>query len=371
DVPPWRSRSRASATSWCPRPRSSPSCGKRTTRTRTFPRSDRSRRTEGVTLERYRSIVDDWAAFESAAGTPEPTVFRVGTARIAEAALLARLADQGFRTRPVPGMPTFHQVVEEPHPVSMTFEPWYGLLYVQQASTGVAAPALGPLPGERVLDLCAAPGGKTAHLAQLVGDQGCLVASEISESRIRGLLGNLYRLGHTHVLAIAGDGRELPGGALFDRVLVDAPCSGEGTLRRRGGRPPRQSRSFAGYVTQAQRALLRRAISLTKPGGTVLYVTCTFAPEENEAVVSEILGSEPVDVEPLHLPVAHAPGLASFEGAQYDPRLVGAARIYPHHLDSGGLFLARLRKHGESAVGQPAEADGWSPVPAAFPEDGE
>src|SRR5690606_27538381 len=197
DVPPWRSRSRASATSWCPRPRSSPSCGKRTTRTRTFPRSDRSRRTEGVTLERYRSIVDDWAAFESAAGTPEPTVFRVGTARIAEAALLARLADQGFRTRPVPGMPTFHQVVEEPHPVSMTFEHWYGLLYVQQASTGVAAPALGPLPGERVLDLCAAPGGKTAHLAQLMGDQGCLVASEISESRICGLLGNLYRLGHT------------------------------------------------------------------------------------------------------------------------------------------------------------------------------
>src|SRR5690606_18165115 len=334
-------------------------------------RPDRVLRAPRVSLTRYRSVVGEWEAFARAAERPEPTVFRARRGRIGEDALLARLEAQGFRTRPLEGLPGFHRVEREPRPLSATLEHWNGLLYVQQASTGVAAPALGPLPGERVLDLCAAPGGTTAHLAQPMGDQGCLVASEISESRIRGLLGNLYRLGHTHVLAIAGDGRELPGGALFDRVLVDAPCSGEGTLRRRGGRPPRQSRSFAGYVTQAHRALLRRAISLTQPGGTVLYVTCTFAPEENEAVVSEILGSEPVDVEPLHLPVAHAPGLASFEGAQYDPRLVGAARIYPHHLDSGGLFLARLRKHGESAVGQPAEADGWSPVPAAFPEDGE
>ncbi|HBE00199.1 MAG TPA: hypothetical protein DC060_18645, partial [Gemmatimonadetes bacterium] len=79
---------------------------------------------------------------------------------------------------------------------SLTLEHWLGLFYVQQASTGVAAPLLGPQPGERVLDLCSAPGGKTTHTADLMQDRGCLVASEISESRIRGLLGNVYRLGH-------------------------------------------------------------------------------------------------------------------------------------------------------------------------------
>jgi NOL1/NOP2/sun family putative RNA methylase len=281
--------------------------------------------------------------------------------------VLARLSAAGFRTRPVAGLPAFHQVEDGPCPLSRSVEHWLGRLYVQQASTGVAAPALGPRPGERVLDLCSAPGGKTTHMADLMGDTGSLVASEISESRIRGLLGNVYRLGHTGVFVVAADGRAFPEGALFDRVLLDAPCSGEGTLRRRGGRAPRQSSSFGSYVTAAQRDLLERAVRLTRPGGTILYVTCTFAPEENEAVVSEALERLPVDLEPLDLPVPHAPGLTEFDGKRFDPRLEGAARIYPHHLDSGGLFLARLRRLG----GEVTEGDGgWGPVPATFPPEG-
>src|SRR5690606_25479015 len=126
---------------------------------------------------------------------------------------------------------------------------------------------------------------------------------------------------------------------------------------------------FAGYVTQTQRALLRRAIALTRPGGTVLYVTCTFAPEEHEAVVSDILATEPDALAPLDLPVAHPPGLTAFEVTRYVSRLAVAARIYPHHLDSGGLFLARLRKLEGSS--DPSASSGWSPVPAAFPESGD
>lgn len=335
-----------------------------------------SKRERTIDLERYRSIVDDWDAFAEASSRPEPTVFRVRTGRVDEARLLDDLGAQGFRTQPIEGLAGFHQVVDEPHPVSMTLEHWNGLIYVQQASTGVAAPALAPRPGDRVLDLCSAPGGKTAHMADLMEDTGCLVASEISESRIRGLLGNMYRLAHTNVLAVAGDGRAFPEGALFDRVLVDAPCTGEGTLRRRGGRPPRQSRSFLGYVTSAQRALLERAVRLTKPGGTILYVTCTFSPEENEAVVSDILGTMPVELEPLDLPVPHARGVTSFEGAHFDPRVEGAARIYPHHLDSGGLFLARLRRLDGPVGEEPTEKGvseerAWTAVPHAFPDDGE
>jgi len=264
-------------------------------------------------------------------------------------------------------MPGFHQIVEGPRPVSATPEHWLGLIYLQQASTGVAAPAVGPRPGEHVLDLCSAPGGKTTHMADLMKDSGCLVASEISESRIRGLLGNVYRLGHSNILVVAGDGREFPPGASFDRVLVDAPCSGEGTLRRRGGQAPNQSSSFISYVTSAQRGLLERAVRLTRPGGTILYVTCTFAPEENEAVVSDALERLPVELEPLDLPVPHAPGLTEFGGTRYDPRVEGAARVYPHHLDSGGLFLARLRKLDDGST--PPDPAVWSPVPTVFPGD--
>jgi len=318
-----------------------------------------------VDLTRYREIIPEWERFLEAAARPEPTVFRVRTGRISETELKERLHQQGFELRPLDGLPTFFQVERGPFPVTLTFEHWHGLIYVQQASTGVAAPALGARPGERVLDLCSAPGGKTTHLAEMMDDRGCLVACEIDERRIRGLLGNVYRLGHPNILVIAGDGRYLPDGALFDRVLVDAPCSGEGTLRRRAGAPPNQSNSFLRYVTATQRALLERAVRLTRPGGTILYVTCTFAPEENEAVVSAVLSDPSVDLEPLDLPIPHAPGLTSFGEDRFDPRLSGAARIYPHHLDSGGLFLAKL-KRSEG----PAGSDEWSRVPAAFPGGG-
>jgi NOL1/NOP2/sun family putative RNA methylase len=291
----------------------------------------------------------------------------VRTGRIDTEALTRRLHDQGFRLRPIDGMPAFLQVEEAPYPVSFTLEHWLGLVYVQQASTGVAAPALNPRRDERILDLCAAPGGKTTHIAELMEGRGALVASEINEGRIRGLLGNVYRLGHPNVLVVSGDGRAFPEEARFHRVLVDAPCSGEGTLRRRGGTPPNQSPSFVRYVTAAQEALLRKAIHVTRPGGIVLYVTCTFAPEENEAVVSKVLQDEPVELEPLDLPVSHAPGLTRFGELRFDARLEGAARVYPHHLDSGGLFLARLRRLG----GEEANSEGgaWGPVPSVFPGD--
>ena len=275
-----------------------------------------------------------------------------------------RLRARGFTTEAVAGLSGFHQVVDGPGRLSATAEHWLGLLYVQQASTGVAAPALGPVPGEHVLDLCSAPGGKTLHMAELMNDSGCIVASELSEPRIRGLLGNVYRLGHSNILVTAGDGREFPTGATFDRVLVDAPCSGEGTLRRGGGQAPNQSASFLGYVTQAQRGLLERAIEVTRPGGVILYVTCTFAPEENEAVVSDALMRLPVELEPLDLSVPHARGLTEFEGVRFDPRLEGAARVYPHHLDSGGLFLARLRKLDDGK-----DLSFHEEVPLVFPGD--
>lgn len=298
---------------------------------------------------------------------PEPTVFRVRSARIDEAELVARLERQGFRVRPLSSLPSFFVVEDGPRPLSHTLEHWSGLLYVQQASTGLAAPALGARPGERVLDLCSSPGGKATHLAEIIGPRGSLVACEIDERRMRGLLGNFYRLCVPNVLVVAGDGRTFPEGALFDRVLVDAPCSGEGTLRRRAGEVPNQSSAFRAFVTGSQRALLEKAVRLTRPGGTVLYVTCTFAPEENEAVVSRVLERAPVEMEPLELAVPHAPGLTAFEGKVYDPRLELAARIYPHHLDSGGLFLAKLRRLEGDAPRR--DGTGWSSIPHAFPGD--
>ncbi len=292
-----------------------------------------------------------------------------------------RLELQGFVLSEVEGLPDFLRVIDGPHSVADTLENWLGLCYIQQASTGVAAPLLAPRPDERVLDLCAAPGGKTTHIADLMKDRGCIVAVDRNEDRIRALLGNMYRTAHPNVLVVAGDGRSLPDGALFDRVLVDAPCSAEGTMRRKRGTPRGQSAKFRRQAPRRQEALLRRAIALTRPGGTILYSTCTFAPEENEAVVDRVLRDSPITLDPITLDLPHAPGLTSFEGQTFHPSLEGACRIYPHHFDSGGLFLARLtRLDGDEAAGSlghaPAGAvvdrttalPGWSPVPAAFPD---
>ncbi|MDH5760518.1 MAG: RsmB/NOP family class I SAM-dependent RNA methyltransferase [Gemmatimonadota bacterium] len=316
-----------------------------------------------MSIERYRSIIPRWNEFTDTINRPEPTVLRVRRGRIAPADLVERLEAQGYSLAPLDGMPDFFQVVDGPRPVSFTLEHWMGLFYVQQASTGVAAPALAPLPGERVLDLCSAPGGKTTHMAELMEDRGALVASDVSEGRIRGLLGNVYRLGHPNIMVVSGDGRSFPEEACFDRVLVDAPCSGEGTLRKKRGTPPRQSTSFMGYVTRAQEELLRKAVRITRPGGTILYVTCTFSPEENEAVVDRVLREEPVEMEPLTLPVPHEPGVTEWEGRRFDPRLAGTCRVYPHHFDSGGLYLAKLRRLDGAG---PCGAE-WTPVPSVFP----
>ncbi|MCL7967489.1 MAG: RsmB/NOP family class I SAM-dependent RNA methyltransferase [marine benthic group bacterium] len=327
-----------------------------------------------MSFERYRGVIPEFGKFLEYASRPEPVTIRVRSGRIEPDALVERMARQGFVLRPIPDQAGFLRVQSAPKPIALTLEHWLGLFYVQRASTGLAAPALAPKPGERVLDMCAAPGGKTTHLADLMEDRGPLVAVDSNVGRMRALAGNVYRTGHTNVLMVTADGRELPGGAGFDRVLVDAPCSAEGTVREGRGRVRPRSEGYESYVTALQEGLLRRAIELTRPGGAILYSTCTFAPEENEAIVDAVLADMPVDVIPLHLPAPSSPGLTEFEGRRFDERLVDTARIYPHQLDSGGLFLALLRRRGtmdDGAVTSASSHDaGWTPIPRADAPDG-
>lgn len=315
-------------------------------------------------LAPYREVIgEEWEPLLEAMGRREPTTLRVNRLRTTVAAVRAALEAEGFAVEGVDGQPWFLRIVSGPRNVADTFAHWAGWFYIQQTSTGIAADLLGARPGERVLDLCAAPGGKTLHLAESMEGRGTVVAGEVNEGRIRALLGNIYRLGTRNVMVISGDGREFPEGATFDRVMVDVPCSALGAARRKGGKVPPRSRGFIHKITRTQEALLRRAIDLTRPGGVVLYVTCTFGPEENEGVVSRVLADAPVEVEPIGLTLPHAPGVTAWAGEEYDGRLRHAARVYPHHLDSGGLFLCRLRKAGEG------EVHGWSPVPDVYPGD--
>jgi tRNA (cytosine49-C5)-methyltransferase len=331
---------------------------------------------------RYRTFLPDaeWAAFSRALERPEPRTFRVRTGRTSSDDLLRSLRAQGFELTPLPELPGVVRVDREPFPLSGTLEHWLGLLYIQQAATCLAAPILAPRPGEGVLDLCAAPGGKTSHLAELMEDRGGLVAVDLAERRVQALAGNLSRLAHPSVISVVGDALRLPEVAPFHRVLADVPCSGEGRSRREG--PQVASPGDLRRLPRLQEALLRKALRLVPPGGQVLYVTCTLAPEENEAGVDRVLrypeegpgGSPPVRLLPVRPPVPHAPGLTGFEGERWLSELEGACRVHPHHLDSGGLFLALLERRDDG--GAPAEMPrrlpmlpGWSRPGPVLPGD--
>jgi len=314
----------------------------------------------------YRSFLPDPERFRRYAVRPEPTHLRLRPHRADPAAVVADLEELGFELQPVPGLDDVRLVREEPISAGNTLRHWLGHFYIQQAVTAVAAPALGALPGERVLDMAAAPGGKTIHLSDRMEDRGPLVASEISEKRIRGLLGNLYRTAVSNTVVLSGDARRLGGEALFDRVLLDAPCSGEGNLRKRAGALDPADEGYLQHLVGLQRGLLRRALELVRPGGRVLYVTCTFNPAENEGIVSHVLEEwdGEVEFEEIPLEVPHAPGLTSWAGERYRPGIEAAWRLYPYHLDSGGLFLCRLRRRGD-----PGRTTGWRALPPAFPDD--
>lgn len=310
-----------------------------------------------MNLERYRDLIPDWESFLCAARAPEPVCLRIRKGRAPSELVVPRLEALGFQLEPLTGLPDFFRVKTGPFSLSKTVEHWLGWFYIQECVMGLPGLALAPQPGERILDLCAAPGGKTSHLADLMNERGTVVAVEPSPERLRKLVANLYRLGHTAVLAIRADGRAFPPGASFDRVLVDAPCSAEGTLRKKGELPERPAK-FVRHITRLQEALLRRAAALVRPGGVVLYATCTFDPAENEAVVNRVLRDLPLEVEPIDLPFPHAPGVTEFGGERFDPRLHRAWRVYPHHLDSGGLFMVRLRRTDHP----PQPCSGWTPA---------
>jgi len=236
-----------------------------------------------------------------------------------------------------------------------------GLCYVQEPSALAVAEALDVRPGHRVLDLTAAPGGKATQVAGRLGGQGVVVANEVQRGRVQALADNLDRWGSART-ALAGEtvarlAEVLPGG--FDRVLLDAPCSGEGLFRRS---PAAAAQWRPGHVpgsAERQRGLLADAARLVRPGGVLVYSTCTFAPEENEQQVTRFLTANP-GWELLQVPLhqGFAPGRRDWAPGG-PPELTRTVRLWPHHLRGEGHFIAKLvRPQG------PPTAPG-TPIPQA------
>jgi NOL1/NOP2/sun family putative RNA methylase len=295
-------------------------------------------------MERYREIIPDFDAFMEVLGRPQPVTIRVNRLKATPEQVADALKKRGFDVKPMPWNNWILQVEGEDS-VAKTLEHWLGWFYVQEASAATAVMALDPQPGEHILDLCAAPGGKTTQIAELMGNTGLIVANDVTPKRLRALLANLSRIGVVNTIVTQWDGRNYPDlGIEFDKALIDAPCSAEGRARGNPDLKQGANINFIRSISGTQKGLLRRVLELVKPGGIVVYATCTFAPEENEAVIAYAIQKVPSELLPINLPVPHASGLTEWQRLEFGEAMRLCVRTYPHHLDSGGLFLAKLRR---------------------------
>lgn len=296
-----------------------------------------------IGIERYRPIILDWERFIAASLRPLPYVIRVNTLKTGPERLARRLRSQGIGAEQLPWEPT---LIRLDRPPGRLIEHWLGLFYVQEAVQALPVLALDPRPGETILDMCAAPGGKTTQIAARMENRGSVVANEPSGRRQQGLLANVNRLGVLNATITDYRGESFPIRARFDRILIDAPCSAEGTLRKTPSRRERGSVPTIRRLARLQKRLIVRAYDILRPGGILVYSTCTFAPEENEAVVAHLLNERDCLIFPISPPFPAAPGLSEWDGELFGPEMEGCVRIYPHHIDSGGGFIARIERTG-------------------------
>jgi tRNA (cytosine49-C5)-methyltransferase len=290
----------------------------------------------------YADFIPDFPAFCAALHTLPVCCLRVNTLRVKPYAVQTMLAQYGYQATPSRFAPELLLVDNLTHPGTLR-EAFLGYYQPQALTSALAALVLAPQPGERICDLCAAPGSKTSYMAQLMADQGIIVANDRLEKRLAMLEHNLRRLGVSNVLTVCYAGQNFPLRCKFDRVLVDAPCSGEGTYRWDAQGRLLHYRQSDGNLPRLQTQLLLRGFDLLAPGGTLLYATCTYNPEENEAVVQALLDQRPATLQAIPLEIPHCPGLRQWRTQTYDPRMEDCWRLYPHDLNSVGFFLACIR----------------------------
>lgn len=221
-----------------------------------------------------------------------------------------------------------------------------GYVYSQEPSAMIVATVAAAQPGEKVLDLCAAPGGKTTQLAGQMKNKGLLVANEIFPKRAKILAENVERWGAAHTIVTNHAPHELVSHfrGFFDRIVVDAPCSGEGMFRKDQQAINEWTAETPEECAKRQKEILASAIQMLQTEGTLIYSTCTFAPEENEEIISWLVENYPLTIQPIHqLGVSHGrPEWGSVAG------LENTVRLWPHKNQGEGHFVAKLVFHGKN-----------------------
>ena len=328
---------------------------------------------EQFTLRMRRLLGEDYDAFSASFARPRAVGLRLNPLKGTSLPDLS-----AFSLTPVPWEPCGYYYDPETRPGKSAYHE-AGLYYLQEASAMAPAALLDPKPGERVLDLCAAPGGKSTQLAGKMQGRGLLVCNEINSKRAKILASNIERLGIANALVLNEHPQRLEARfeGFFDKILVDAPCSGEGRFRKEEAAVTDWSEETVFMCARRQAEILHSASVMLRPGGRLVYSTCTFSPEENEGSVSEFLHTHPdFSIEAVDAPW-FSPGRPDWV-QNPAPGLEQTFRLWPHRLLGEGHYCAVLRKAGngdgaelplEPAAKLPKElADFCRETGAAIPE---
>ena len=298
-------------------------------------------------FSRYTEIIPDYGCFLEYLHKAPAQSFRINTLKAKRNDILLLLQD--FKLKPLP----YYQdgfCLEERKSVGNQLTHNLGLIYGQEIASMIPVLVLDPKPNEVILDLCAAPGSKTTQICQTMKNTGLLIANELSRTRIGGLIDNLKRCGVLNEVIISLPGQRIDDffPEYFDRILLDAPCSVEGTIRKSKAVLYHWGLKNIEKMARIQKGLITAGFRALRPGGTMVYSTCTIAPEENEGVISYLLEKFPeAELLPINIPnFITRPSIVKWQGETFSPRIRDCVRILPQDNDTAPFFIAQITKRG-------------------------
>ncbi|XP_076300752.1 28S rRNA (cytosine(4447)-C(5))-methyltransferase isoform X1 [Lasioglossum baleicum] len=293
--------------------------------------------------------LDELLEFLEASEVQRPMTLRANTLKTRRRDLAEALINRGVNLDPIGKWTKVGLVVYSSQvPMGATPEYLAGHYILQGASSFLPVMALDPKENERILDMCAAPGGKSSHIAALMKNTGVLFSNDANEDRIKAVVGNFHRLGIVNSVICTYDGRKMPSVIKgFDRVLLDAPCTGTGVVSKDPSVKTNKDEVDIQRCCTLQRELLLSAIDCanarSESGGIIVYSTCSILPEENEWVVDYALKKRDVRLVPTGLEFG-TEGFTSYRQHRFHPSLKLTKRFYPHVHNMDGFFVAKFKK---------------------------